>query len=168
MLLNSTLIEDSFAHHRNITEAISLIQRDWELSSIDIDAENMLKRFKSYYTEAFHNVNNQYEEDINVFRMYSKYGLDTIDTSQIIKLLQDILVIRKAKQWLQSNRSVLSSIIGRENIDHVDWHSVCTGISSAARIMELAPYHTLSQNSISVIVSISNDGELSKQISVMK
>lgn len=165
LLQNSTLIEDSFAHHRNITEAISLIQRDWELSSIDIDAENMLKRFKSYYTEAFHNVNNQYEEDINVFRMYSKYGLDTIDTSQIIKLLQDILVIRKAKQWLQSNRSVLSSIIGRENIDHVDWHSVCTGISSAARIMELAPYHTLSQNSISVIVSISNDGELSKQIS---
>lgn len=165
MIQNRATIAEALEINKRASIILFEIQNEWEPSAVEIDAENMLVRFKSEYTEEFCATYNLFEKDVKAFQMFSKHGMEIIDTTYLVNLLQDILVINQAQQWLNVNHSILASISGTEKINHVDWQDIIAGIKNAKRILDLVPYHTLSPNSVSAIVSVHDDYKLLKQIS---
>ncbi|MDR1135081.1 MAG: DUF4011 domain-containing protein [Clostridiales Family XIII bacterium] len=90
------------------------ILREWEESVLTIDANAMLRRFKTEYTSFLKIFKAMYHADVKNVRGLSKRMGAKFSDAEIVSMLQQIIEINEEIRWLSDNREILNTARNRD------------------------------------------------------
>ena len=158
----AALADAAVQHGTRLSALSKTIFAHWDASVLEIDAYDMLARFKLNYTGLFHSWRADYREDIRTLRRHSKHVGVRFEDAEIIRLLQDIIELKAEKVWFRSNSEALSSAAGaRYHGEETDWNLVRKGLSAADQITKEFPYLSVPEETAEALIRLTTSAQLS-------
>lgn len=159
------LIEEAILHSAAIGSLSEDILKDWEPTAFDIDADGMLARFKTEYVGMFHTLKAGYKEDIKTLRLHSKAVGGRVDETAVIDFLQKIKELNTEKAWFEANAEALTTALGNQyRGETTEWNRVRESMSKALEITSEFPYSSVSEETISALLRITESLQLSGEV----
>ena len=155
------LIDEAIQHSTEIKSLTETVLKDWEPTALDIDAEQMLARFKTEYVGVFHTMKSAYKEDIRTLRLHSKAIGGKIDEANAISFLQKLKELKNVRAWFDANEEPLKAAVGRNyRGENTDWNRVRESMAAAVSIAEEFPYSSITEETITAIMRITSSIQL--------
>ena len=125
--------EEAKHHQEAYVQKRAGILENWEKSVLDLDAEEMLSRFKTRYTTDFYRKKESVDKDLDRLRvMYRSVGV-YIEDAEIIGMLQSLVDMNAEKKWFADNdarlRGALPMLYEGET---TDWDHVLSSVRALA------------------------------------
>ncbi len=125
--------EQAKRHQAAYVQKRAGVLENWESSALDLDAEEMLSRFKIRYTTDFYRRKENIDRDLDQLRvMYRSIGV-YIEDAEIIGMLQSLVDVNAERKWFADNdariRGVVPSLYEGED---TDWDHVLSSVRALA------------------------------------
>ncbi|MBB6716634.1 DUF4011 domain-containing protein [Clostridium gasigenes] len=119
------IIADIKNIQKEIKEETDELLSKYNKDILNVDYKNMLIRFNTNYTNFFKNFKSSYGSDKKILKGFSKEANNKLTDSEIIGLLNKILLIKEKEQWLIDNDSFAKEMIGGLYVDnYTNWEAV--------------------------------------------
>ena len=135
------------------------ILENWEKSVLDLDAGEMLSRFKTKYTTDFYRKKESIDGDLGQLRiLYKSIGV-YIEDAEIIDMLQSLVDLNVEKKWFADNDARIRGVVPLlyEGED-TDWNHVLSVVR--ALVDEAAAHQTKLRQLIEQVLSAWEPGIL--------
>ena len=107
-----------------VSSGLEDLQRDWEPSVTELDAEAMLGRYKTVYTRAFRETCAAYDEDCRTMQSCASTA-DPGDRGAVLEMLRGLRTLAEKKQRLAALGGELSGVLGGLYTgEDTDWQKV--------------------------------------------
>lgn len=90
------------------------VLQNWEEGIFEIDADSMLRRFKTEYTNVFKIFKSSYKNDIKLLRGYSREVGKKITEQEALELLTTLQKISEKKKWFAEHEAENFNILGKK------------------------------------------------------
>lgn len=165
--INSISVEAQ-KHQNIIREKQRSILERWEPEALDINPENILRRFREDYTQNYRTINDLYKKDINYLMKFFKDENIQLSNNMAQEVLQLVNEIKEEQRWYQENENQLKEtfIVNYAGFE-TDWDNVIAGIHTASDVVSQMSIDDISENNIYVILkAFENSDKASEMLSV--
>lgn len=111
------LLDNALKHKNIYDEKTNLLFKDWLPEALELDAKELLYRFKTEYSGLLGGIfkifNGRYYRDIDKIKSVSRYGR-TLHTSEIIDFLQLVTECQNELSWFEENKENMILLFGLE------------------------------------------------------
>lgn len=152
--------EQAQRHQTAYVQKRAGILENWERSVLDLDAGEMLSRFKTRYTTDFYHKKESIDRDLDQLRvLYKSIGVH-IEDAEIIGMLQSLVDLNAERTWFADNDARIRGVVPLlfEGED-TDWDHVLSNVRALAD--EAAVHQTKLKQLIEQVLSAWEPGILS-------
>lgn len=119
------IISDIKNTQKEIEQETNELLNKYNKDILNVDYKNMLIRFNSDYTSIFKFLKGSYGTDKKILRGFKKDPNIKLSDSDIIVLLNKILLIKEKEQWLIDNKSLATEMLGGLYVEnYTNWEMV--------------------------------------------
>lgn len=154
------IADEARKHRAALNEKKVGILKKWDVSALEIDPVDILRRFREEYTEKYRITNDLYKRDIAYLMGYSKRIGEKLTGAAAAELLAAIKEVNTEKAWYQ-NKDVYLRESFRQNYAGLDtdWDKVIRGIRVAVDAAAQSPGRAIPEETIRSILDAIEDPE---------
>ncbi|QUA54662.1 DUF4011 domain-containing protein [Aristaeella lactis] len=117
-------------------DKMELLSKEWDIGIVNIDAKELLSRFKKKYGGLFGHIKAQYKKDLASIQIHSKNNNTKYTDEQLIKMLYQVRDAQDVLSWFTENEVILRGAFGRHyhNVDS-NWKEIASGLNQAQHIV---------------------------------
>ncbi len=152
------IVDEARQHQVALNEKKASILEKWDVSVLNTDPVDILRRFREEYTENYRITNDLYKQDITYLMGYSKHIGEKLTGAVAVELLTAVKDVNTEKIWYQNNGARLRENfkLNYEGLD-TDWDKVIRGIRVAVDVATQIPGSAIPEETIRAILSICED-----------
>lgn len=119
------IISDLEERQVEIKELTEVIISKFSNDIFNIDYKGILSRFNTEYTSFFKKIKGSYKADRKIILSCYRNQKDKLEDNDIIKLLNNIAIVKEGEQWLSDNHNLAKELLGDLYQEkYTDWELV--------------------------------------------
>lgn len=132
--LAADVLKEGMERSRRYAAAMAELERAWRTDILNLDAEELLRRFRMY-AGLFGHLNPQYKTDRRTVLSYAKNGAAAASDEQLIRALEAVRTAREEEAWARNDAVRLKLALGSYYGGiGTDWARALAGLEKAERL----------------------------------
>ena len=149
------LVDETASHDQTLHQLLREVSEKWDETVFSMDADAMLRRFKTEYTGLFRCFRPDYKEDMQILKTYYKPVKGRLTRAIILDLFSKILAIRNERKWFADYTDILEQVAGEfYHGEMTDWCTLRDSMSLIREMTEEFPADGIPQETISALLSV--------------